>query len=215
MKSYRIGATEIVCALFTLVVLLPPQGASAASITLPMAPFTGSSADVDLTFDDAAAGAGKMQVTVDVVPNPNIGDIRGVFLHIADESLIAGLSVVDPGDLTAIQFGAANSVINLGGGNNLNGGGTPCGCDMGFDVGTPGIGFNDIQSTTFVMMHASVPLTIAHFANEQHGVRLTSVGVPGGSRNGSSKLRVIPEPATMLLALAALSCCAAGRKRLA
>jgi hypothetical protein len=193
-----------------------------------ISPFTGDSAQVKLTLDDAVQ-AGKVQIKVDVIPNPNIGDIQGVWLDILNDSLLSGLSVVSGLDVTQAVFGPAGTVNNLGGGNNLNGGGTPAPFDMGFQIGTPGIGSDDIQTTTFFLMHASVALDVNQFVNQDVGVRLTSVGLPGSSRNGSSKLggtfddpptgggnqgnTTMPEPTTLIVSSLLGLCYAAIRLR--
>lgn len=200
MTVYTLAAA-VACCLLSL--FSGSQSASADTFTETLIPFTGQSSEVKLTFDDTTAGAGNIQVTVDVVPNPNIGDIRGVFLHILDESLLGGLSASGP-DLMEDVFGPANSVINLGGGNNLQSGpSSPCPCDLGFEFGTPGIGSDDLQTTTFTLMHESVALDLSQFFGQLAGARLTSVGLPDSSREGSSKLG-IPEPTTLLLAATGL-----------
>jgi hypothetical protein len=97
-------------------------------------------------------------------------------------------------------------VINLGGGSNLNGGGSPCFCDIGIEIGSPGIGKDDIQSVTFTLSHDSESLDISLFEDQDFGVRATSVGDAGGSRNRSSKLiGVVPEPSTAILMLLGLA----------
>src|SRR6185436_17065683 len=106
--------------------------------------------------------------------------------------------------VTSYQFDA-NGVINLGHGSNLHGGGTPCPCDIGVEIGTPGIGKDDILSTTF-LLHGSVPLTLADFVDQLVGVRDTSAGPDPDSRGGSAKLAgafpetlPVPEPNPGLL----------------
>lgn len=134
----------------------------------------------------------------------NIGDLRGLFLNVTDESLLDGLTV-SGSEITSSVF-SANNVINLGGGSNLNGGGTPCPCDIGLEIGSPGIGKNDIQSVTFTLSHVSADLDVSLLQGESFGVRVTSVGDAGGSRNGSSKLvGIVPEPTTAILMLLGLA----------
>ena len=172
-------------------------------------------ASVKITLDDTAAGIGNIQVDVEVIPNPNIGDLRGVFFHIADESLLPGLSAAGP-DITQQVFGPANSVIDLGGGNNLNGPGSPCGCDIGLEIGTAGIGMDDIQSTSFTLTHDMVALDLSQFTMQAVGARVASVGLPMGSRTDSAKLAgtfPVPEPSGLaMMTLGLLGCLRSRRK---
>jgi hypothetical protein len=181
-----------------LAALLPsvllPAAVHAASISVSTLPFTGDPSEAIITFDDATAGTGAIRVTVEVV-GAAVGDIRGVYLNLADDSLLAGLSVVGA-DVTAFQVGG---VTGVGPGNNLNGGGSPCPCDIGVEIGTPGIGKDDLRMTVFDLAHTSRPLELALFEGQSVGVRLTSVG-EFGERGGSSKLSgSVPEAGTALL----------------
>src|SRR5262249_958934 len=101
------------------------------------------------------------------------------------------------------------------------GGGSPCPCDVGVAIGTPGTGKDDIFRTTFVL-DATADLAIEDFVNQLAGVRVTSVGSFDGDskdpndpkdvfkdfgRSGSAKLIAtipdpnspVPEPSTALL----------------
>lgn len=179
-----------------LAAALAAGSASAAMVEASASPFTGSPLSVSIQIDDGA-DPGNLVITLEVDGTDPTGDLRGFFAHVSDESLLPGLSVSGVGVSNATF--SANSVINLGGGNNLNGGGSPCPCDFGFSIGTPGIGGDDIQSVTFTVSHATADLDVSFLNGESFGVRATSVGSPG-SRGGSSKLvGVVPEPSTGLL----------------
>lgn len=174
-------------------IFLGASTAHAASTAFTLTPFTGDPVELTITLDDAVV-PGSIELTATVTSG--IGDLRGIFFDLVDDGLLAGLTVMGD-DVTGFMTG---SVINLGGGNNLNGGGTPCPCDVGVDIGTPGIGSDDIQSTVLVIGHDTMSLDLSDFAEQLAGARLTSVGA---GRNGSSKLSgVVPEPGTAsLLAL--------------
>ncbi|MDJ0619255.1 MAG: PEP-CTERM sorting domain-containing protein [Calothrix sp. MO_192.B10] len=175
--------------------------ANAASISGSVSPFTGDPAKVDLLVQDITGG---VQVTATVDQSVSIADIRGIWFDISDNSLVGSLSIAGS-DVTQVQQ-IVNGVNNLGGGANLNGGGTFAPYDVGVEIGTPGIGANDIQSTMFTVLGAGVNTSL--FASENFGVRLTSVGAVGSSRSGSSKLQgtlpttppptPVPEPFTIL-----------------
>lgn len=118
-----------------------------------------------------------------------IGELNGLFFDMAgDVDGFSSLTANDGVDDLSLESGEA-SVANLGGGINLNGEVVK---DLGkFDVGivtaTTGLGKGDLQDITFTLT-ADVPLTLADVAGMDFGVRLTSVGEPDGSRDGSSKI---------------------------
>ena len=184
--------------------------ATAATAEATASTFTGDALNVDLTIDDAS-DPGNLVITLEIASSDPTGDLRGFFAQVADESLLAGLSVSGSA-ITQATFDA-DAVINLGGGNNLNGGGTPCPCDLGVEIGTPGIGSDDYQSVTFTLSHSTETLTTALFDGQDFGVRVMSVGSPNGGRGGSSKLSgVVPEPSTALLLGLGLAALGARRK---
>jgi hypothetical protein len=195
----------------TLTLTVAASGASAATLTTFLAEFTGDPIVLEVVLDDGV-GPNQVEVSVDVVGEV-LGDIRGVFMNIDDDALLAGLLVSGP-DVTDWDFGG--SVINLGNGANLISSASPCPCDLGVEIGTPGLGSDDVQSTTFTLTHASQTLTVADFADQFIGVRVTSVG-PEGDREGSSKtVALVPEPSTgclMLAGLAGLAIVSSNRRR--
>jgi len=165
----------------------------AASLTFDVFDFTGDDAQARLTLDDTG---GVVKFTVNNVTP--IADIRGVFFNILDNSLLSTLSVTGP-NVTDSQFGPAGTVNDLGNGANIN----PRAFDAGVEIGTQGIGRDDIRSTMFTVSSNAAPLTLAQFYNQEFGLRLTSVG---NNRNGSSKLagtapggpsEPVPEPGTI------------------
>ncbi|NEO70162.1 Ig-like domain-containing protein [Moorena sp. SIO3H5] len=138
----------------------------------------GASAKARITLTERPNGT--IRLRVDVIDG-TIGDLRGLFFNISDQSLVNGLSV-SGNDVTNTKF-QVNNVSNLGGGVNMNG--TNTDFDGGVTIGSSGIGKDDIQSTTFILSHNSVDLTLDLFENQDFGVRLTSVGQ---NRQRSSKL---------------------------
>jgi hypothetical protein len=175
-------------------VLLLASAAGAASVSTLLTPFTGSEIEVELVLSDDA-GDGTISGSLEVVSG--VGDLRGLFLDIVDDSLLPGL-LVTGADVTDFKVG---DQINLRRGVNLNGGGTPCPCDLAIVFGSPGIGQNDIGFTEFSIAHDSEALSLALFAEQFAGARVTSVGEDyDGPREGSSKLvAMVPEPTTGVL----------------
>ena len=138
--------------------------------------FNGDEAEVQLTLVEEN---GDIRITAEVI-NP-LGDLRGIFFNLTNEDLLTGLTVTG-NDVTDSQFGPANTVSDLGQEANIN----PGSFDAGIEIGTPGIGDDDIASTTFTIAHATADLTLDLFDDQSFGVRLTSVGTD--DRSGSSKL---------------------------
>lgn len=116
-----------------------------------------------------------------------IGDLRGLFFNLDDDC--TGLSVTGD-DVT----GSGQDTRNLGNGVNLNGSGAG-NFDIGVKLGTPGIGKDDIQETSFTVS-CDEGLTLDALAGQLFGVRLTSVGEPGGPRDGSLKIIDTPREDT-------------------
>lgn len=78
-----------------------------------------------------------------------------------------------------------NTVINLGDGATMQGGGNGHIFDVGVEIGTSGIGKNDdIRETSFTVM--GITYSDIDFIQE-FGVRLTTVGIPT-ARTLSSKV---------------------------
>jgi len=183
----QIGSTRGVLGATLALTMLWASGAGAATIETLLHPFTGDDAEVRIVLDDAG---GQVEVRVEVTEG--VGDIRGVFFNLANDVLLGGLTVTGA-DVTSFDV---YDVQRQGGGNNLNGGGSPCPCDLGVEIGSPGIGKDDILSTTFWISHPD-GIDLAAFRDQYVGVRLTSVG---WDREGSSKLSgVVPEPSTAAL----------------
>jgi len=138
----------------------------------------------------ATENAGSLDFTVDVLDSSALtGDLRGLFFHY-DESKLGALQVTGgDGLITGVRI-AANDVINLGNGNNLNGAAAPF--DVGIAFGTQGIGQGDDLSgpVHFTLTSATHELTTDDFAYLQFGARVTSIGDPAvpSQRTNSEKI---------------------------
>jgi len=204
-----------IAAVVVAVVALPTL-ASATIASTTATPFLGESMTATLTIDDESQ-LGDLVITLRVDAGPLTGDLRGFYAHVADESLLGGLSVTGP-DITDSLF-VANSVHQLGAGTQVPNSFPGCGwhgCDFGVAIGTFGIEADDIQTVTFVLSHSTMDLTVDLLADLSFAIRLDDVGTPDGDRSSYSKLSgtvAVPEPSTaimMLLGLAGLT--AAGRR---
>ncbi len=143
--------------------------------------------DIELTLTEELnedTGLTEIRVDLSVGEDGDIGDLRGFFLNIEDESLLNGLSVTGD-EVTGSQFDA-NNVSNLGHGVNMNGEAGEF--DLGILLGTNGISQDDLQQVSFTLGHESENLSVEDFAGESFGVRLTSVGDEDGEREDSLKL---------------------------
>jgi VCBS repeat-containing protein len=157
-----------------------------------------------MTFqiDDQSTGSAIPAVLVTITENDDgtvsftltvvgsyTGDLRGFFFDIADENLIDTLAVTSA-SAGLTEFRQANDTVgDLGDGSNMDGlRGSDGGYDAGIEIGTAGIGSDDYRSFSFTLASSAGALTLEDFANVDFGVRLTSVGLVDGSRNGSAKL---------------------------
>ncbi|NIX76352.1 calcium-binding protein [Microvirga terricola] len=145
-----------------------------------------------ITVTETAAGELNLNVRVtDVISGPkdlpDIGDLRGLFFHVSDESLLKGLSI-SGSDVSAYKIGA-NAIMQVDGDVNMNGevGKAVGPFDVGIAFGTPGIGKDDIRETAFTLS-GSEPLNLDWVLQQHFGLRLTSVSDNGAGRNLSLKL---------------------------
>jgi len=174
--------------------------ASATTVQTTATSYAGSALEVSFQADDAAL-PGSLVITLAVAgPGATLGDLRGFFLQVVDESLVAGLSV-SGANVTNSRF-AVNDVSTITHrSNDFNAVKFPCPCDLGVELGEPGIALDDLQQVTFTLSHASQALDVSFLAGQEFGLYVGSVG-DAESRDGASKVLGIvpvPEPGSALL----------------
>ncbi len=200
------------------VMAITPSSAQAFTLTGSVETFTGDQAKVDYWLTEVNGG---VQFDFKVDTSINIGDLRGIFLNLNNADLISGITAsansnpfadINDRNFYSINTSGRNNdfftdssggLIDLGGGNNLQGGGNDSPADgyhLAFNIGQQGLrgGNSDFQATSFTLNHSSQSLSLSDFAESVFGVRLMSVG---DNRQGSSKLAgttptvdVEPEP---------------------
>lgn len=143
--------------------------------------------NVEITITELADDSLNLDIHV-LDDTGSIGDLRGLFFDLADDSLTAGMSV--SGDDVTDERYKIDGVSSTGGSNNIKGEvlNEYGKFDVGVEFGTQGIGTDDIRSTSFVLSHDSADLSLADLELQDMAVRLMSVGAEDGSRNGSLKL---------------------------
>jgi hypothetical protein len=190
---------------------------SAQSYLFNLSSFTGDPSLVQVEITEIT---GAIQFDLSVLTEPgtgNIGDLRGFWFNIdpTPPLLLGNLPFyqgTDPfappgfiyGDDVSCYFVSNDSVQNFG--PTITPGGP---FDVGVEFGEPGLkgGSDDIRSTTFFVDDLDGILSLTNFLSETDprldslfAARVTSVGLEGSEREGSSKLSApVPEPATMLL----------------
>ena len=135
---------------------------------------------VEQTADD------KLRFTATVSNSAMAADLRGLFFHIADESLLGGLAITQASSsVTALQIGA-NSISTLGNGVSMLGSAKPF--DLGVSFGSASIaGVDDIRSIGFTLEHASQALDLGVLSAMQFGAVMSSVGPSSGARFTTAK----------------------------
>lgn len=152
------------------------------------------------TLDTQTGDDAKAPVTVTVIQQPDgslaftisntgdgdgmIGDLRGLFLDLADNGLLGSLSISGS---SITQFVQSGSITNLGNGATVAG--VPdAPYEIGIEFGTAGMAGDDIQTTTFTLYSSLRDLTLDDIALGGVAVRQTSVGEEDGARSASDKL---------------------------
>ncbi|MCJ9427999.1 Ig-like domain-containing protein [Kordiimonas marina] len=141
-------------------------------------------APATVTISEQADGSLLFTISNENDGDNAIGDIRGLFFDVADDSLIGNLTVLGT-DIT--DFDDSGSVSNLGGGVTTSG--VPDSpFEVGIEFGTPGISTDDYQTTSFTLSSDLRGLTLDDVALESMAVRQTSVTDANGGRDDSDKL---------------------------
>lgn len=132
---------------------------------------------------------GALQFDVTVLDDTgSIGDLNALFFDLADDSLTEGL-IITGEDVTGTQL-KVDGVTKIDNYTNMNGEVVKDlgKFDGGVQFGTSGMAEDDIRSTSFTISHETAELSLADFALQDFGIRLTSVGEEGGAREDSLKL---------------------------
>jgi len=160
--------------------------ATAASLTVNLTKFTGDNAGGEITLTDS--GPDKIDFLVKITPPTVNGDIRGIYFNLLGGTL--GL-IATGSEVTGTYFNKCSG----GGGNNLNGGGSPCPFNVVLDIGQAGSDI--ITQTSFTVARSG--LSVESFFGQSFGLRYQQTGE---DKKGSSKLKgVAPETAIPTLAL--------------
>lgn len=124
---------------------------------------------------------GAIVFKIDVQEGASSADLRGFFFDI-NEAKMGGLSISGDSNLTSSAI-AANSVLDLGHGANMQGK-TKDGFDVGVEWGTPGTKDDIFYEVSFTLTNAAGNLTLDDIGGQRFGARLDSIGGPGGPRDG-------------------------------
>ncbi|NSY41547.1 integrin alpha [Leisingera sp. ANG59] len=143
--------------------------------------------DVDTEITITELDDGTLRFDLTALDTGLTGDLRALFFDLTGVD-VSGLSTsgVDVTD-TAYEEG---SVDTLGGDANIKGSVSNSlgDFDVGIEFGTSGMSSDDINSTSFILAHNSVNLTLDMIDLSDFGIRYTSVGEEDGSRTGSAKI---------------------------
>ena len=157
--------------------------------------------DTEVTVDITRYSDSSVGVTAYV--SDGIADLQGLFFNLTDTFAAGDLNVYGR-NVTSFTY-SDNNTVKIGGGVTMSGAGK---FDLGVQIGTPGIGKDDISSVSFTIESLS---NKAISFTDLFGARLTSVGA---NRQDSRKLvglcetptpnptmppAAVPEPTTLLL----------------
>lgn len=156
--------------------------------------------DVNVRIVVSELTDGTLQFDLSVLDDSgSIGDLNAVYFDLADESVTSGLSVSGD-DVTGMAFKQDGVTKVDGGYTNINGEvvNELGKFDAGVQLGTSGIGTDDIRESSFILSHSSMDLTLDMLLSQDFALRLTSVGAEDGPRDDSTKIggEAPPDPDT-------------------
>ena len=143
--------------------------------------------EIDTEFTLTEQEDGTLLVEVKQLAGDTVGDLRGLFFDIADETLLNGMSIVGD-EITCVKIDA-DGVARVTRGVNIKGEvlnefGK---FDIGVAIGESGL-TDDIREVSFVLSSTSGPIEVEDFENMDVAVRYQSVGEEGGCRDDSLKI---------------------------
>ncbi len=131
---------------------------------------------------------GTLSFEINVLDGGLIGDLRALFFDLEGVASDSQLSVYGSSDVTDTEFDEAG-VDSLGRDANIKGSvvNELGDFDVGVEFGTSGMSGDDIQTSSFVLAHDTLELSLDMIDLADFGIRYTSVGEEGGARNSSIK----------------------------
>lgn len=208
--------------------ILGASPAKALSFTANLQNFTGDNAGGRITVSDSGTtntGLGIVELLAEITAPTVNGDINGIFFDLAPVSsdldinsiatIVSQNGNVSSGVSVNTRFEAlapGSGCPNLGGGNNLNGGGNPCPLNVGVAIGAPGAAGGRITSALLTLTGTGLDAT--DFGNT-FGLRFQSTGVntQGSSKLGGTADDVVPTPAAVLPALLGMGAAVTRKKK--
>jgi VCBS repeat-containing protein len=157
------------------------------SVTFQLTTQTGNDEIAPATLTIAEMPDGTLSFTVSNIDDGDnfIGDIRGLFFDVSDDSLLGSLTV-EGADVTV--YDDNGDVTSVGSNSNTTRGIPDSPYEVGIEFGSQGIATDDIQTTSFTLASSLRDLTLDDISLENIAVRQQSVGEAGGERAGSDKL---------------------------
>ena len=147
--------------------------AGATTVTAPATSVKGKPVSGSITIDDAI-DPGKLVVTLSL-NNAVKGNVRGFLAQVADESLLAGLSVVGANEKSFHID--ANDIRKGAHGAGRAGQACPCDLAIGFDARSG-------TTVTFTLTHATQDLTVGLFYGQDFAIKANGVKVASAARGG-------------------------------
>jgi hypothetical protein len=160
--------------------------------------FTGDDIEMSIEFADVVGG---VQITASITPtSAETGDIRALWLGINDTLFNPLLILAGHVTVSSPNFGLINpAVIDLGGGDNLQGGGNPEPfLSFDLDIAIQQL-LNPNQSLSSLIVSITTPGLLASYFDEAGARVRSSTGIEGSSKLLGGSVTTVPEPSSLAL----------------
>lgn len=126
-----------------------------------------------------------LQFDVAVTGKTKTADLRGVFFTVANAARLGGLEI-SGSHVSEFKTDKDGKLTKVN--NDVTMAGTHKTFNIGVEIGSQGMGKDDIQTTSFTVKAKEGNLGLDFVMLQDFGIRLTSVGTKGGNRGDSLKL---------------------------